>query len=87
MSFKKYIGLLGSASGPVIQANGRLIFEDDLRSGGLLCFISMNTSVHTELTDSLVTLHSDPNGPKVSKKSEMVICYSNIHFFCIPVDF
>ena len=24
--------------GPVIQANGRLIFEDDLRSGGLLCF-------------------------------------------------
>ena len=27
--------------GPVIQANGRLTFEDDLRSGGLLCFISM----------------------------------------------
>ena len=25
--------------GPVIQANGRLTFEDDLRSGGLLCFI------------------------------------------------
>ena len=24
--------------GPVIQANGRLTFEDDLRSGGLLCF-------------------------------------------------
>jgi hypothetical protein len=24
--------------GPVIQANGRLIFEDDLRSGGLLGF-------------------------------------------------
>ena len=24
--------------GPVIQANGRLIFEDDLGSGGLLCF-------------------------------------------------
>ena len=24
--------------GPVIQANGRLTYEDDLRSGGLLCF-------------------------------------------------
>ena len=34
--------------GPVIQANGRLTFEDDLRSGGLLCFISMNP-------DSMVT--------------------------------
>ena len=29
---------LGSVAGPVIQPNGRLIFEDDLRSGGLLCF-------------------------------------------------
>ena len=29
---------LGSVAGPVIQANGRLTFEDDLRSGGLLCF-------------------------------------------------
>ena len=29
---------LGSVTGPVIQANGRLTFEDDLRSGGLLCF-------------------------------------------------
>ena len=27
---------LGSVAGPVIQANGRLTFEDDLRSGGLL---------------------------------------------------
>ena len=33
------IGLkLGSVAGPVIQANGRLTFEDDLRSGGLLYF-------------------------------------------------
>ena len=34
-----YISLLdsklGSVAGPVIQANGRLSFEDDLRSGGL----------------------------------------------------
>ena len=34
--------------GPVIQANGRLTFEDDLRSGGLLCFISMNVSVRRQ---------------------------------------
>ena len=30
--------LLGPFARPVIQANGRLIFEDDLRSGGLLGF-------------------------------------------------
>ena len=47
---------LGSVAGPVIQANGRLTFEDDLRSGGLLCFISMNACVRTELADSMVTL-------------------------------
>ena len=29
---------LGPVAGPVIQANGRLTFEDDLRSGGLLYF-------------------------------------------------
>jgi hypothetical protein len=46
---------LGSVAGPVIKANGRLTFEDDLRSGGLLCFISINASIHTELADSMVT--------------------------------
>ena len=30
--------ILRSVAGPVIQANGRLTFEDDLRSGGLLYF-------------------------------------------------
>ena len=40
------IGLkLGSVAGPIIQANGRLTFEDDLRSGGLLCFIPMSARV------------------------------------------
>ena len=39
--------------GPVIQAKGRLTFEDDLRSGGLLCFISMSACVRTELADSI----------------------------------
>jgi hypothetical protein len=29
---------MGSVVGPVIQANGRLTFEDDLSSGGLLYF-------------------------------------------------
>jgi hypothetical protein len=47
---------LGSVAGPVIQANGRLTFEDDLRSGGLLHFISMNASVRTEVANSMVTL-------------------------------
>ena len=46
---------------PVIQANGRLTFEDDLRSVGLLYFISMNAHVHTELANSMVTL-GDPRG-------------------------
>ena len=45
--------------GPVIQANGRLTFEDDLRSGGL--YISMNASVRTELADSMVT-PGEPGG-------------------------
>ena len=36
----KEVGELGSVAGPVIQANGRLTFEDDLRSGGLLCLHS-----------------------------------------------
>ena len=52
---------LGSVPGPLIQANGRLIFEDDLKSGGLLCFISMNFSVRTELADSMVT-PGEPGG-------------------------
>ena len=52
---------LGSVAGPVIQANGRLTFEDDLRSGGLLCFISMNASVRTELANSMVT-PGEPGG-------------------------
>ena len=47
--------------GPVIKANGRLTFEDDLRSGGLLCFISMNASGRTELADSMVT-PGEPGG-------------------------
>ena len=53
--------------GPVIQANGRLTFEDDLRSGGLLCFISIKASVRTELANSMVT----PGKPGVSRCQEM----------------
>ena len=52
---------LGSVAGPVIQANGRLTFEDDLRSGGLLCFISMNARFRTELVNSVVT-PEEPGG-------------------------
>jgi hypothetical protein len=35
--------------------------EDDLRSGGLLCFTTQRTSVRTELADSMVTL-GEPRG-------------------------
>ena len=41
--------------GPVMQANGRLIFEDDLRLEG------QGTSVRTELADSMVT-PGEPGG-------------------------
>ena len=51
----------GSVVGPVVQANGRLTFVDDLRSGGLLWFISMNASICTELANSMVT----PGNPGV----------------------
>ena len=60
---------MGPLCGPVIQANGRLTFEDDLRSGGLLCFISINASVRTELADSMVTLHR--GNPGVARCREM----------------
>ena len=39
MAYKKN-SKLGSDAGPVIQTNGRLTFEDDLISGGLLYFIT-----------------------------------------------
>jgi hypothetical protein len=55
------ISKLGSVAGPVIQANGRLTFEDDLKLGGLLCFISMNASICTELADCMVT-PGEPGG-------------------------
>ena len=48
---------LGSVAGPVIQANGRLTFEDDLRSGGLLCFC-----IRTGLAESMVTLGEPGDG-------------------------
>ena len=38
---------LGSVAGPVIQANGRLTFEDDFRSGGL--YTSLNSEPATSL--------------------------------------
>jgi hypothetical protein len=48
--------MLGSVPDPVIQANGRLIFENDLRSGGRLGFTTQWTSIRTGLADSMVTL-------------------------------
>ena len=52
----------GFVAGPVSQANGRLSFEDDLRSGGLLYCVSQQTSVRTELADSMVTLGEPRDG-------------------------
>ena len=51
----------GFACMHVIRANGRLTFEDDLRSGHLLYFTTQRTSVCTELADSKVTL-GEPGG-------------------------
>ena len=52
----------GSVTGPVIQANGRMIFEDDLRSGGLLY------CNHTDLADNMVTLE-EPRITRFWRKS------------------
>ena len=38
---------LGSVAGSVIQANGRLSFEDELRSGGLFYCVSQCTKGHS----------------------------------------
>jgi hypothetical protein len=38
--FLRNLNYLGPVAGPVIQANERLSFEDDLRSGGLLYCVS-----------------------------------------------
>ena len=64
-----WVELLGvfKASGENYRILGKIFspgeadIEDDLRSGGLLCFISMNTSVCTELADSMVT-PGEPGG-------------------------
>ena len=47
-SINQVVPYLGSDVGPEIQANGRLTFEDDLRSGGLLYFPTLWTNVRTE---------------------------------------
>jgi hypothetical protein len=61
---------LGSVAGPVIQANGRLSFEDDLRSGGLL------TVFHSEPVSglSLLTVWSlwgNPGMARCRRKSKL----------------
>ena len=61
VNWYQFIQKLGSVVGTVIQANGRLPFEDNLRSGGLLYFTTKWTSVRTELADSMVNL-GEPGG-------------------------
>ena len=46
---------LGSVAGPVIKANGRLTFEDDMRSGGLLLSLSWPIqSDHLSIADWMI---------------------------------
>ena len=59
---------LGSVAGPVIQANGRLEFEDGLRTGVLLHCVSRWTSVRTKLGVNMDTLGE----PGVARLSEEV---------------
>ena len=65
-----YCSQLGPFARTCNPSKGRLTFEDDLRSGGLLCFISMNASIHTELADSMVTL-GEPGGGRCRKMATL----------------
>ena len=61
---------LGSVWGPVIRANGRLNLEDDLRSGDLLSCVLQLTSIHTELSNMMVTL-GQPRDVECLRKSNL----------------
>ena len=49
--------ILGSVAGHVIQANGRLTFEDDLKSGGLLYFTTQCSEPASALSFPTVWSH------------------------------
>ena len=64
----KILFKLGSVADHVIQANGRLSFEDDLRSESLVyCF----KAICTELADSMATL-GEPRELLEKEKFELV---------------
>ena len=69
-----FLNSRGSVVGPVTQANWRLTFEDDVRSGGLLYFTTQFTNVCTGLAKSMVTL-GEPNTVRPSD-----IC---IRWYCL----
>ena len=54
------LGLL-TTSDDVIQGNFFISNSEKYWSGGLVCFISMNASIRTELADSMVT-PGEPGG-------------------------
>ena len=54
---------LGSVAGPVIQANGRLTFEDDLRSE--VCYTSLHSEPASAL--SLLTVWSPWGNPGMAR--------------------
>ena len=70
-TYIKVWGELRSVAGPVIQANWRLSFEDDLRAGGLLYCVSQWTSIRTELADTVWSLWGNPGMARCRRKSNL----------------
>ena len=66
----------------LIQANGMLTFKDDLRSGGLLCFTTQWTNVHTGLANSMVTLGE----PGMASCREMSTCLQDTSCSAVQSD-
>ena len=64
---------LRSVAGPVIQGNGRLTFADGLRSEGLLCFTTQQTSSRTGLAESIVTLGEPGDGYLGVKRCQLCL--------------
>ena len=58
--------IAGVYCGPCNQANGRLAFEDDLRSGGLVHFLAQWTSMGSELAVITIPWWGEPGACIVS---------------------
>ena len=56
---------------PVIQANGRLTFEDDLRSGGLLYFTTLHRGVSFFSGGFISAIVVNPPERKLAKRTSL----------------